>query len=271
MLETCAEKIISQRGIETPEDINLEAIAMTLGAKVRKRPLNGCEARILGNGNRAIITVNLNSREERQRFSIGHELGHWQCHRGQNFQCSKDDIGSFGNSSKKKEREADTFSADLLMPWFLFKPMARNFAHADFNAVFKLSERFKTSLSATAIRLIESNIFPAILICHDRNKRQWFNRSKDIPQRWFPQDNLSHESSAFDIVYGRAGSDDEPMKVCASAWFNRREAEQYELLEHSISYGQGRSLTLLEFFDVDMLEEYEHTGEPRDFLDALKW
>ena len=37
MPETCAEQIILQRGIATPEDINLEAIASTLGAKVKRR------------------------------------------------------------------------------------------------------------------------------------------------------------------------------------------------------------------------------------------
>ena len=90
------------------------------------------------------------------------------------------------NSSKEKEREADQFSADLLMPWFLFKPIARDFENADFNTVLELRKRFKTSESATAIRLVESDIFPTVLICHDQNKRQWFKRSNDIPRHWFP-------------------------------------------------------------------------------------
>lgn len=270
MLETSAEQIILQRDIATPEEINLEAIALTLGAKVKRRPLTGCEARILGKDNNAIITVNLNSIEERQRFSIGHELGHWQCHRGESFKCSKNDIGNFKKSSNQKESEADAFSADLLMPWFLFNPITRKLDKADFNAVFKIAERFRTSTGATARRLIESNIFPAVLICHEKSGRQWFRRSKDIPQRWFPQKDLLPESAAFDIVYGKAKSDTEQISVCASAWFDRREAERYEVLEHSISYGTGRSLTLLEFFEIDMLEEYEKIEPPRG-LDALKW
>jgi Zn-dependent peptidase ImmA (M78 family) len=270
MPETSAEKIILQREIATPEEINLEAIALTLGAQVKRRPLTGCEARILGKDKKAIITININSIEERQRFSIGHELGHWQCHRGESFQCSKDDIGSFKNTSKQKEREADAFAADLLMPWFLFKPIARSFPNADFNTAFKIMERFKTSLSTTAIRLVESNIFPAIVICHDQSSRRWFQRSDDIPNRWFPKKNLTPESSAFDIVYGKAESDIEQMKVSASAWFDSKESERYELLEQSISYGSGMSLTILEFFEVDMLEEHEKTEQPRG-LDALKW
>ncbi len=270
MPETSAEQIILQSGITAPEEINLEAIALSLGAQVKRRPLTGCEARILGRGHDAIITVNINSREKRQRFSIGHELGHWQCHRGESFECSKNDIGNFKKSSNKKEREADAFSADLLMPWFLFNPVVRNFDKADFNAVFKISKRFRTSLGATAIRLIDSGIFPAILVCHDKNGRQWFKSSSDIPKRWFPQNGLTDESSAFDIVYGKAKSDTEQTEVCASAWFDHKGAERYDILEHSISYGAETSLTLLEFFEIDMLEEQEKKEPPRG-LDALKW
>ncbi len=48
MPETSAEQIILQSDIAAPEEINLEAIALTLGAQVKRRPLTGCEARILG-------------------------------------------------------------------------------------------------------------------------------------------------------------------------------------------------------------------------------
>lgn len=271
MIEKCAETIIQQLEIAYPEEINIEAVAMTLGARVRIRDLKGCEARIIGKDDSAIISVNVNSSEKRQRFSIGHELGHWQRHRGQDFHCSKEDIGSFDNSSKLKEREADAFSADLLMPWFLFRPIVRNFSHADFGAVFKIAERFKTSLSATAIRLIDSNIFPAIIICHDQSRRLWFKRSKDVPQRWFPQDALSHESSAFSIVYGKKGSDVRPEKVSATAWFDRREAERYEVLEQSIPYGDGRSLTLLEIIEDGMLDDEDGAVEGLRGMDDFRW
>ncbi len=254
-IEKCAEKIIQTRCIATPEDIDLEAIALTLGATVKERPLVGCEARIVGQNNKAIISVNSASSYERKRFSLGHELGHWQLHRGMNFACMQEDIGNPSDKSKRKEREADEFSASLLMPWFLFMPIAKSFAHANFKAISELSSRFKTSFISTAIRFVDSNVIPAIIICHDQTKRQWFKRSNDIPERWFPQDTVNHESSAFDILYGRVGNDTQQQKVSASAWFDRVEAADYEVLEQSMSYGGGKSLTLVEFFEEDMLEE----------------
>lgn len=269
-IKVSAEKIVQDFGITSPEELCVEAIALTLGAKVKIRPLKGCEARIVGKDDKAIISVDSSSTEQRRRFSIGHELGHWQRHRGQNFQCMKEDIGSHYKNSKIKEREADAFSADLLMPWFMFKPMAKKFSHANFDAVFELSERFKTSLAATAIRFVESNVFPSILICYGQTKRQWFTRSRDIPSRWFPQDSLSPESSAFAIAYGRVGRDQCQSKSCASVWFDRREAEKYDILEQSIPYGGGQVLTLLEFIEDNMLEDEEYDERPKG-MDDFHW
>ena len=82
---TSAEKLLQSLGIREPGDIDLEAIAWHCGAEVRTQSLDGCEARIVGNQNKAIITIAEDKSFERQRFSIGHELGHWEHHRGQAF------------------------------------------------------------------------------------------------------------------------------------------------------------------------------------------
>src|SRR5690348_15069164 len=81
-------QILADLGIRDPEDLDIEAIAEYCRASIRYRPLAGHEARILGYQDRAIITVNSDSPRGRQRFSAGHELGHWMRDRGQiAFQC----------------------------------------------------------------------------------------------------------------------------------------------------------------------------------------
>lgn len=267
-IERSAEQIVQTRGIKVPEDIDLEAIALTLGAKIKERPLNGGEARIIGNNNEAIITINSKSNYKRKRFSLGHEIGHWQLHRGKNFSCIHKDIGNPSGKVKRVEREADEFAANLLMPWFLFKPVAQSFSHANFEAISDLSCRFQTSFIATAIRFVESNVIPTMIVCHDQKKRQWFKGSKDIPDRWFPQDTVDHESFAFDILYGKLDKNMRQQKVSASSWFNCREAADYEILEQSTSYIDGKVITLLEFFEEDMLEEYEASSAG---IDDFHW
>src|SRR6266850_7589222 len=63
------ESLLEQLGIRRPEDIDVEVIAQFCGATVTYELLVACEARVLGLGNRAIITVNSESIEPRRRFS----------------------------------------------------------------------------------------------------------------------------------------------------------------------------------------------------------
>ena len=69
------EMLLAHLGIESPGDIDIEAIAQFCQATVEYAPLDGCEARILGYGDRAIITVNSNGTNRgRQRFGVPCEL-----------------------------------------------------------------------------------------------------------------------------------------------------------------------------------------------------
>ena len=45
--------LLEELGISEPQEINIEAIAECCGATIIYEPLKGCEARILGHGDRA--------------------------------------------------------------------------------------------------------------------------------------------------------------------------------------------------------------------------
>ena len=51
-------EILADLGIHDPEDLDIEAIAYHCGATIVYKLLFGCEARIVGVGDEAIITVN---------------------------------------------------------------------------------------------------------------------------------------------------------------------------------------------------------------------
>jgi len=53
------------------------------------------------------------------------------------------------------EKAADSFAADLLMPRYLFEPVARAYPKLTFQTVREIARIFQTSRPATAIRLIE--------------------------------------------------------------------------------------------------------------------
>jgi IrrE N-terminal-like domain len=259
---TAAEQVLADLGITDPSEIDLEAIAWTLGARVRYRPLDGCEARIIGNGDRAVITVNDRSHPHRQRFSVAHELGHWRYHRGRLLVCRADDIGRAGDSRPISERTADNYAAQLLMPGYLIEPIARAHPKLTFQAVRAIADIFATSLTSTAIRLMDIRHTPAVVVCHGPHGRKWFTRSPDVPDRWFPQDNLDSESFAFGILFGGAHDDRTPHKIGADAWFDRWDAERFEVLEQTIRTASDEILTLILITDGAMLDDIERSGRP---------
>ncbi len=255
---TPAEILLQSLGITEPKEIDLEAIAWTLGVRaVKYRPLDGCEAMIMGAGDSAIVSINNRGSIGRQRFSLAHELGHWHYHRGQVMVCRSDEIGDLGKKVSPSEKHADIYAADLLMPRYLFLPEQRLFRNLDFDVIRKLGDSFGVSLTAAAIRCIETGDIPAILICHDHQGRCWFTRSSLIPGRWFPRKELQAESSAMDVLFDAKKSitTTRMRSVSAEAWFDRYDAHRYEVLEQTFRVGPSEVLTILIIEDEEMLED----------------
>lgn len=170
-----AEKLLEHLGISRPEEIDVEAIAAFCGAIVRYEVLKSSEARIVGFGDKAIITVNGSSSRGHQRFSVGHELGHWLLDRGRvAFECDTKVMAAewTGNS---RERLANRYAADLLLPTWMFCPRVRS-KPITFATVEELASVFEMSLTATAIRLVEHGPLPAMVVCWEagmgRTKRR---------------------------------------------------------------------------------------------------
>ena len=249
-----AERLLQSLGVTEPKEIDLEAIAFHLNARVRFRPIDGCEARIIGFGDNAIITVKDNSGLRRQRFSIAHELGHWLYHRGQTLACRAEDIRP--RDKINPERVADGYAADLILPRYLLQPFARKFPKLTTKVIREIAETFQTSLTATAIRLVELGHSPAMLICHGskRQKWKWFTRGPDVPSKWFPKDQLDADSFAFDILYGAGNEDITPRKIGADAWFDRWEAGKYEICEQTFRTSDLEVVTVITFTNEKMLE-----------------
>jgi Zn-dependent peptidase ImmA (M78 family) len=165
-----AERLLQELGVTEPKEIDLEAIAYHVGADVRRQPLDGCEARIIGYGDRAIITINARSSHRRNRFSIAHELGHWRHHRGQCLVCRAEEVGP--REAMSPERIADNYASDLLLPHYLFRPFIRQHPKLTWATVKTIADTFETSLTASAIRFVEADHAPAILVCHGPNGKK---------------------------------------------------------------------------------------------------
>jgi Zn-dependent peptidase ImmA (M78 family) len=249
------DAILEELGVREPADLKIEAIAEYCGATIIYAPLEGTEARILGYGDRAIITVNSAAPRGRQRFSGGHELGHWMCDRRKIAFACTDRTFTREWSDDNPERRANQYSAELLLPQRMFSAHAKN-REMTFATVRQLAEMFETSLTATAIRLVEFGSFPAMVVCIDLERRRWFKRGPDVPDVLWPHERVSPMTVAYDVLNGRATSPG-PTDVSAHAWFEHRDARRYAIREDSIRTTEDLVLTLLWWKDESQLLDLE--------------
>jgi len=260
-----AAELHREMGIVSPDEIDIEAIAYHCGATIRYRQLTGCAARIVGAGNKAIITIDVSSPRGRQRFSAGHELGHWMHDRGKaSFSCQESQFVREWSATSNPEPRANRYASDLLLPPTLFKPKAETFRTMDFDTVRSLAQIFVTSLTATAIRLVECGPLPTMLVCYSAGQRVWFVRGS-LPGQLYPSEAPRPYTYAFDLL--RKGMGDEELRgeVPADAWFDHPSAKGHYIEEHSIGR-YGDVLSLLWWKNERMLihlEEYEEKKAAR--------
>ncbi len=251
-------QILDDLGIREPEDLDIEAIAEYCGAAIRYRTLYGCEARIIGYKDRAIITINANSWRGRQRFSGGHELGHWMCDRDQiAFGCNYENYVRAWRDANPETR-ANRFATDLLLPLSMFQPRARELP-VNFDSVRKLADTFTMSLTSTAIRLAEHGGLPAMLVCNSPQNKEWFVASSGVKGRLWPLVRPGHGSAAFSLLAG-AAEHKGPIDVRADHWINHPRADRYWIKEDSLRLKEGTVLSLLWWEDEEQLidlDEYE--------------
>ena len=191
---------------------------------------------------------------ERQRFSVGHELGHWHYHRGKTSFCRPDDIENYSRKALDPERVADNYAADLLMPRYLFESEANKFSNMTLDSAKTLAKSFKTSLTATAIRFVDMGPAPAMVICHGTEGRKWFHRGRDVPENFFPCRELDHDSFAFEVLFGNK-QDSGIHKIPADAWIDRWNADRFEVVEQTVKTARNDVLTMIWWQDESQIED----------------
>lgn len=122
------------------------------------------------------IFFNGKARPERLRFTIAHELGHFILHRAiqPTFHCDSESVYTGIDTLKQREREADDFAANLLMPGDLLRERIAG-RKVDFHLLGELAKEFGVSLEAMCIRFTKYTDQRAVLVYWDYGykKYQW--------------------------------------------------------------------------------------------------
>jgi Zn-dependent peptidase ImmA (M78 family) len=246
---TPAERMLMDLYISEPKEIDLDAIAWTRGAVVNYRPMDGCEATIVGSTRRAVISVNSRSMPERRRFSLGQEIGHWHHHRGRILFCGKNDVCNFANDALNPERQADSFASDLILPSFMVEPRLRKMKRPTLAAARELADEFEASLTATLFKMAALNRFPILIVCYNKEKRRWYEPSKMIQPWWRPARELDRQTFAADMLFNGAAEQNFPRKMPADAWFDFKGCDRFEVEEQSFLLPNDEVLTVLKLPD----------------------
>lgn len=248
-----AENLIDELSIVSPCDIDVEAIAFDSGIEVLYEALTGCEATLVGFGGKAIATISPSSSRGRERFSVAHEIGHWLLHRGKSFRCRADDMVQNYSADIQREKEADAFASHLLMPTSIFQPAIKAIDKPGLHHLQQIAGQFEVSLQAVSIRLATLDTLPVIVACYTKAGLKWQIKASHVPKRWWLRSQLDDDSFAYDVL--------SEGKLCnnlgkqpAEVWFENDDADEYEVLEHSMPSANGQVLVLLYLNDSEMFE-----------------
>ncbi|MEM7165140.1 MAG: ImmA/IrrE family metallo-endopeptidase [Planctomycetota bacterium] len=130
----------------------------------------------------------------RTRFSIGHELAHYFLPEHRSYLLGGGEAHSsrteFQSVATSIEREADAFSAGLLLPRKLIYPrVGSQELSPEFLA--DMADDFKTSLIATSMRAVQVSPFPSAAMMLRKGKVVWRQVSDPlISAGWYPRKGL---------------------------------------------------------------------------------
>jgi Zn-dependent peptidase ImmA (M78 family) len=170
--EQLARKVLRDAGVDAPP-VPVDDIARAHGAQLSFEPFKGgISGMLYRDSERKVIGVNSFHAATRQRFTVAHELGHLLLHETRAMIVDthvyrRDEVSSMG--TKKEEREANAFAAELLMP--------RDFVELAFDSVLneqpaitasqlvsRLAGDFEVSEQAMGIRLGNLGILSPLVV-----------------------------------------------------------------------------------------------------------
>jgi hypothetical protein len=220
------------------------------------------------------ICVNANDREERQRFTVCHELGHIVLGLPSNHKAAP------WWSAKRPLAEilCDVFAAELLLPRRLFEPLA-NEGPVSMAAVDSLAVRFLASTTATGSRYAAATSAPCAFVLSEAGQVRYASRSKAL------RDASAGIPPRVDVPSGsvsarmRAGESPSREEIDADLWFSNWERGGVLLEEARYLASWDQILTLL-WFDSEEVpslkrptsrwdRDGDESREPRDDEDEL--
>lgn len=232
-----ARKLLDKFGLEDIIDIPISDFVSGVDLIYLEEPLNNCDGKIIFGEKKTIVKVDSQIKfEQRKRFVAAHEVGHAIMHKNMTL---PDDVFSNFNlfknieihlKSGQQELEANLFASELLMPTKLFKEEAKG----KFSPMLikHLSEKFNSSLMATAFKYMEMNLHPICLVLTEKGRVKYWKKSEDLQvfvkectKLSPPHDSVAMEylQQDYKFIYK---FEEKAQEISKSTWFNLKSYDE---------------------------------------------
>lgn len=236
------------------EDLSPYVIAVN--AKIKKEELGEGESgyTITKPNGKHIITVNSLEPDERQRFTICHEIAHIVL----DLASSHEEVPSWSYAKRHpNEIACDTFAAELLMPYQLWLSLVPK-EEPSLDLIQHMAGLFGTSFPAAASRFASLSDIPCAFVTMERGAVRYAARSMALRQAgaWIsPRSTIPVESVAHRIR-SSGNSSTETDEVSQDIWFDNwgKGVDLWELSRH---YARTDTTISLLWFDSEDLPEVE--------------
>jgi len=259
-----ARQFVRDAGIDSVP-VDIERLAAAANAKIKIcYDLDDAESgQTFSLRSKNIITVNGNHREERQRFTVLHEIAHIVLglssqHHGENISTS--DLISY-RSRPKEEILCDVFAAECLLPYDMFK---RDIDDLDvsLDAIKQLAAKYEASVSSTGSRFAASCDVPCAFVLIENGKVRYASRSRLLREMkgWIGIGNPAPQSSVAHKLIKEGAKIEDYDEIPVDIWFSNG-VKNYDLLaEEAMLVREWDQCLSLIWFD-DSLRCVGHTHD----------
>lgn len=215
----------------SPETVtNVYGICMKLGIEIIEAPIKA-DAYLECEGGGSYIVLKETLSDKRKKYTIAHELGHFYIpwHSELMFGCDIKEM-DFEKDYAPREKEANLFAAELLMPTEEFK--VKFSGKISYDTVSSMANVFDVSFQAALNRCVDLAHEDCMVVCSYERCIKWFKATEDFPL-FLTRKRVSQSSGAdelFDSQSLRIKTIEEPGYI----WFE--DGEDKTISEESIVF-----------------------------------
>ena len=225
--------------------------------------------------NKLVIIVNGNHKEERQRFTVLHEIAHIVLELPSRHHGVTLKTGMLLSYGQRPEEEVlcDVFAAECLLPYDLFASQVAD-TDISLDAVKSFAKQYKASLTATGSRFALNANAPCAFVISEDGRIRYVSRSKYLKELkgWINFNGPVPHGSVAQRLLQEGSRVEEYDELPTDLWFDRGVRNRPVVTEEAILLREWNQCLSLIWFDEGVKplpEQWEEDEDDRPILKEL--